>query len=160
MTQEKYNTLHEILYGTFYFFHLLSLSLSASQHAKMRKWWHCHQWGTSCDILQHLEEFARLWHQSFWSNCESGVLHHCKMLLTCDVYPPSKMHSSHCIQITKHKRPCVSQLIIDLKCKSHKSSPPLWNAALSTHSQPVCVKTVQFQINNPKHAAVNQGLRL
>lgn len=41
----------------------------------------------------------------------------------------------------------------ELKLKSHQSSHPLWNAAPSAHSWQACVKTVQFQINSPKHAA-------
>ncbi len=90
----------------------------------------------------------------FKTSCCSNALPCSKMWVTCvDVrcttehkYP--EMCSFHCTQMREHKRPCVLHLIIiDLKCNSQKSSPPWWNATPSTHSQPVCIKTVHFHIN-------------
>ncbi len=87
--------------------------------------------------------------------------------MTCDVHlytsiPLQNVFYSLCPNQKAYKPPCVSRPIIDLKCKSHKSSRPLWNAAPSTHSQTPfnCIKTAQFQINIPKHAASRPGLRL
>lgn len=96
--------------------------------------------------------------------CQGGgclsALHCCKMCVTCDDVRCTCGHKilNKMYFFRKHKCPCVLHLIsADLKCKSHISSPPLWNAAPSTHSQPICIKTVQFHINNPKHAAFNKG---
>lgn len=76
------------------------------------------------------------------SSCSSGALHFYKMWMTFDETMTTDMHitlqnwSSHCIQSRKHKPSCVLPPIIGIKCISHKSRRPLWNAKPSTHSQP------------------------
>lgn len=62
------------------------------------------------------------------ASCYSTALHHNKMWVMSDdvcIWTQasiSRMYSSRCIQIRKHKPSCVLYLIIDLKCKSHRSS--------------------------------------
>lgn len=107
-----------------------------------------------------------VWWTLTLDSCYSNVLYYYQIWMTCDDLMMSdrrvslsKSFSSLCIQIRKHKRPCILHPIINLKCKSHKSRPPLWNSVPSTHSQPPvnCIKIVQFQIKNAKHAAFDQG---
>lgn len=62
----------------------------------------------------------------------------CDDLMTSDVHPNTSVALQNVffsLQIRKHKPPCVLHPIIDLKCKSHKSSLPLWTAAPCTHPQ-------------------------
>lgn len=142
MTQEKYNTLHEFWNGAFLWSHplylclCLSLSVVCSQHAEMRGRWRCYQWEASWN--KEMWRFLTLtrtgpsvamasvwWTLSFWASCYKMRTTIKWRAMTCaseHKRPSSKMYSSHCIQTRKRKPSGVLHLIIDLKCKSHRSS--------------------------------------
>lgn len=157
--------MHELWYGAVLFPSTVSVSLSVSERTV-----------TSLSVGRILElghvTFSNSYQNRpvcgcrhsvmntvFLDSCDSNALHYYKTWVTCDDVCRASEHkrtSPKYIPLTVSKLESMSlpaSFVSLLKCKSHKSSPPLWNAAPSTHSQPVCIKTVQFQISNPKHAA-------
>lgn len=127
VTQEKYKTLHEFIVYRHLLISAALVSLCLCLWASDIK---------TSDCIQNFQTLHFWWLDDVWWRSEYK-----RLSPKCILF--------HCIQITKCECPCVLHHIIGLKSKSHKSSPPLWNAAPSTHSHPPSVASRRFRLTSP-----------